>query len=174
MIQYLEVFLFIFIPFLAWGLVSYNLLIRDKIALDTSNNVLRTAIQEKLKLTPKFYKFIEQQLPSNYETNNHLKELSDTVDITADILKLLKNMTRIEEILNISVKQIEQNENKAKQQQFIDIKHYLLDIDIRIKRNLMQYDRAAKYLNARLDTFPANLFAKFFRIKPGIRIPDTV
>ena len=170
MIQYFEAFLFIFIPLFAWLLVSYNLLIREKIRMDTSNNELRSSIETKIKLTETFIKYTKQHLPGNKEMCVQLEEISDKINVAADIFELVIDTNLLEESINNCFKQIEQDENTACMQEFIDIRHLLIDIDARIRQNIMQYDLAAKYLNTRLGTFPANLFAKFFRIKPELRI----
>ncbi|GEM_PF-2378728 len=172
MFQYFEAFLFIFIPLFSWFLISYNLLIRDKIRLDIAIKEMAEEFQEKQKLIPILMNAINQYLPFSEVAKQRITELNVNFEECTNIYHFLTNINLLENQLLEYIKQIDNNTDANDDQIFNDLKHRLSQVDIRVKKFMMQYHRTAKHLNIRLGTFPANMFAKFFRIKPAEQLEN--
>ncbi len=172
MFQYFEAFLFIFIPLFSWFLISYNLLIRDKIRLDIAIKEMAEEFQEKQKLIPILMNAINQYLPFSEGAKQRIIELNVNFEECTNIYHFLTNINLLENQLLVYIKQIDNNTDANDDQIFNDLKHHLSQVDIRVKKFMMQYHRTAKHLNIRLGTFPANMFAKFFRIKPAEQLEN--
>ncbi|MCZ6802643.1 MAG: LemA family protein [Proteobacteria bacterium] len=161
----LEAFLFITILLLAWIIIIYNLLVRDKIRVRAGWSDIDVQLKRHHDLIPKLIEAVKQyaafesatlttitELRTRSEKSNQVGEIGDT-----------------ETALGSEIKQIlilaEAYPDLKANQSFLDLQHNLTNVEEHIQYARRYYNGAVRNLNTRIESFPDILIANFFKYK---------
>ena len=91
-----EFFLFIFIPLLAWVIIIYNLLVRDKIRVETAWSDIQVQLKRRHDLIPKLIDAVKQYAAFENATMTTITELRTRSEQSQDVKDLQHNLTDVE------------------------------------------------------------------------------
>ena len=80
-----EFFLFIFIPLLAWVIIIYNLLVRDKIRVETAWSDIQVQLKRRHDLIPKLIDAVKQYAAFENATMTTITELRTRSEQSQDV-----------------------------------------------------------------------------------------
>lgn len=160
-----EFFLFIFIPLLAWGIIIYNLLVRDKIRVETAWSDIEVQLKRRHDLIPKLIDAVKQYAAFENATMTAITELRTRSEQSQDV----KDISMVEKALGHEIKQLlllaEAYPDLKASQSFLDLQHNLTDVENHIQYARRYYNGSVRNLNIRVESFPDMLFARFFNFK---------
>lgn len=163
----LEAFVFITMPLLAWIIIIYNLLVRDKIRVQAGWSDIDVQLKRRHDLIPKLVEAVKQYAAFESATLTTITELrtrsekSNQVDEIGDAEATLDS--EIKQILLLA----EAYPDLKADQSFLDLQHNLTNVEEHIQYARRYYNGAVRNLNARIESFPDLLIAKFFRYQPA-------
>ena len=163
----LEAFVLITVLMLTWLIISYNLLVRDKIRVQAGWSDIDVQLKRRHDLIPKLVEAVKQyaayesatlttitELRTRSEQSNHVAEIGDAeAALDSEIKQLL--------LLAEAYPDLKAN------QSFLDLQHNLTDVENHIQYARRYYNGAVRNLNTRIDSFPDLLLARFFRFLPA-------
>jgi LemA protein len=163
----LEAFVFITVPLLAWIIIIYNLLVRDKIRVQAGWSDIDVQLKRRHDLIPKLVEAVKQyaafesatlttitELRTRSEKSNQVDEIGDTeAALDSEIKQML--------LLAEAYPDLKAN------QSFLDLQHNLTNVEEHIQYARRYYNGAVRNLNTRIESFPDLLIAKFFRFQPA-------
>ena len=160
-----EPFLFIFIFLLAWFIILYNLLVRDKIRVETAWSDIDVQLKRRHDLIPKLVEAVKQYAAFEAATLQTITELRTRSEQS----QLVDEISTMETRLDSEIKQLlllaeDYPELKANQS-FLDLQHNLTDVENHIQYARRYYNGAVRNLNTRIETFPDLVIARFFGFK---------
>ncbi len=162
-----EFFLFIFIPLLAWGIIIYNLLVRDKIRVESAWSDIQVQLKRRHDLIPKLVDAVKQYAAFENATLSTITELRTRSNSSHDV----KDISMVEKALAQEIKQLlvlaEAYPDLKASQSFLDLQHNLTDVEDHIQYARRYYNGAVRNLNIRIASFPDMLFARFFNFRPA-------
>ncbi len=163
----LEAFVFITVPLLAWIIIIYNLLVRDKIRVQAGWSDIDVQLKRRHDLIPKLVEAVKQyaafesatlttitELRTRSEKSNQVDEIGDT-EVALD--------SEIKQILLLA----EAYPDLKANQSFLDLQHNLTNVEEHIQYARRYYNGVVRNLNTRIESFPDLLIANFFRIQPA-------
>lgn len=163
----LEAFVFITIPLLAWMIIIYNLLVRDKIRVQMAWSDIEIQLKHRHNLIPKLVDIAKQYAAFESSTLATITELLTRSEES----KLVDEIDATETKLDAEIKKLlllaEAYPDLITNQSFLDLQHNLNTIEEYIERARRDYNYAVRNLNTRITAFPDLLFAKFFRFQPA-------
>lgn len=160
-----EFFLFIFIPLLAWAIIIYNLLVRDKIRVETAWSDIQVQLKRRHDLIPKLIDAVKQYAAFENATMTTITELRTRSEQCSKV----RDVSKVEKALGQELKQLlvlaEAYPDLKASQSFLDLQHNLSDVENHIQYARRYYNGAVRNLNIRVESFPDLLFARFFRFR---------
>ena len=157
----IEVFVFITVPLLAWVIIIYNLLVRDKIRVETAWSDIALQLQRRHDLIPKLLDVIKEH--ADFDSDTLTSIIASPANNNIDIGKINDTETIIDTELKQVLLLSEDYPNLKTNQSFLDLQHHLAEIEKHIEQTRRQYNQAVRNYNMRIAVFPDLLFAKFFR-----------
>lgn len=160
-----EFFLFLFIPLLAWGIIIYNLLVRDKIRVETAWSDIDVQLKRRHDLIPKLIEAVKQYAAFENATMTTITELRARSQQSRDV----KDISKVETTLDHEIKQLlvlaEAYPDLKANQSYLDLQHNLTDVENHIQYARRYYNGAVRNLNIRIESFPDMYLARFFNFQ---------
>ena len=163
----IEVFVFISVPLIAWIIIIYNLMVRDKIRVQSAWSDINIQLKRRHDLIPKLIDTVKQytdfesaslttitELRTQYQSHDHIKKISDA-EVALD--------SELQQLLLL----IESYPDLKASQSFINLQHEMKDIEAYIENARRHYNMTVRNFNIRIATFPDVLIARFFRFIPA-------
>ncbi len=162
-----EPFLFIFFFALAWFIIIYNLLVRDKIRVETAWSDIDVQLKRRHDLIPKLVEAVKQYAAFESATLQTITELRTRSAQSQQVEEIGKMETELgSEIKQLLLLAEDYPELKANQS-FLDLQRNLTDVENHIQYARRYYNGAVRNLNTRIETFPDLIIARFFRFLPA-------
>lgn len=161
----LEVFVFITVPLLAWIIIIYNLLVRDKIRVQSGWSDIDVQLKRRHDLIPKLIEAVKQYAAFESATLTTITELRSR----SEKIHQVEEIGASEAALDSEIKQIlllaEAYPDLKANQSFLDLQHNLTNVEEHIQYARRYYNGAVRNLNTRIESFPDLLIARFFRFQ---------
>ena len=162
-----EFFLFIFISLLAWCIIIYNLLVRDKVRVETAWSDIDVQLKRRHDLIPKLIDAVKQYAAFENATMVTITELRSLSQKSEDV----KDISKVETALDQEIKQLlvlaEAYPDLKANRSFLDLQHNLTDVENHIQYARRYYNGSVRNLNIRIESFPDLFIARFFNFKPA-------
>ena len=163
----LEAFVFITVPILAWIIISYNLLVRDKIRVQAAWSDINVQLKRRHDLIPKLVEAVKQYAAFESATLTTITELRTRSEQSNEISEISDTETALGEEIKKLLILVEAYPDLKSNQSFLDLQHNLTDVENHIQYARRYYNGAVRNLNTRIDSFPDMLLARFFRFQPA-------
>lgn len=163
----LEVFVLITIVLLAWLIISYNLLVRDKIRVQAGWSDIDVQLKRRHDLIPKLVEAVKQYATYESATLTTITELRTLSQQSDKIVEISDAETALESEIRQLLLLAEAYPDLKANQSFLDLQHNLTDVENHIQYARRYYNGAVRNFNTRIDSFPDLLIARFFRFQPA-------
>ncbi len=160
-----EPFLFLFIPFLAWLIIMYNLLVRDNIRVKAAWSDIDVQLKRRHDLIPKLIEAVKQYAAFEASTLETITELRNRSEHSHHVDEIGEAEVALDSHIKQLVMLAEAYPDLKANQSFLDLQHNLTDVENHIQYARRYYNGAVRNLNTRIDTFPDLLIARFFRFQ---------
>ena len=171
----MEIIWFVITGIVLWGIVIYNLLVRDKNRVLAAWSDIDVQLKRRHDLIPKLVDAVRQY--SAYEQATlraitTLRSKSEQAQAIEEIGPLEAALT--EKIHTLLMLAEDYPELKASQS-FLDLQRNLTEVENNIQFARRFYNGAVRNLNTRIDTFPDTLVARWFRYQyaPYFELEET-
>ncbi|PLX74687.1 MAG: hypothetical protein C0615_08905 [Desulfuromonas sp.] len=150
---------------LAWGIILYNRLVRDRNRVATAWSDIDVQLKRRHDLIPKLVAAVEQYARYERSTLQTIVEIRaearDTGDVGArgELEKLLGQ--RLHRLIALA----EDYPDLKADQSFLQLQNDLTDTENHIQYARRFYNGAVRNLNTRIDSFPDLLLARLFRFR---------
>ncbi len=152
---------------LAWGVLSYNLLVRDKHRVAQAWSDVEVQLKRRHDLVPKLVETVKQHAGFEQdvlEQVTRLRALGKAGDSPA-------RLGPIETELSVGVHRLvalaESYPALRASDSFLNLQHNLTEVENQIQHARRYYNGAVNRLNTRIETFPDLLIARLLRFLPA-------
>ncbi len=150
---------------LVWGIVLFNLLVRDKNRVLAAWSDIDVQLKRRHDLLSKLIAAVRQY--ANYEqaVMEKVTALRAQAETTSDLDEKGKLESAISEDIRQLILVAENYPDLKSSQNFLDLQQNISDAESHIQFARRYYNGAVRNLNTRIDSFPDMLVAKLFRFE---------
>jgi len=163
----IEIIILIVSLLLGWGIVIYNLLVRDKNRVLAAWSDIDVQLKRRYDMIPKLVQAVKQYAAYESATIEAVTELRAQSEHTNEVGKKGK----IESVLGSELRKLiaiaeDYPELKANQS-FLDLQNNLTAVEQHIQYARRYYNGAVRNLNIRIESFPDLIIARLFVYRPA-------
>ena len=162
--EYLPV---IFFACLVWGIVIYNLLIRDRNRVLTAWSDIDVQLNRRHDLIPNLTKTVKQYAGYERSTFTAITELRTQSRLLNDVGEKSKVEIELGDKLHKLIAIAENYPDLKANKTFLDLQTQLAEVENQIQYARRYYNGAVRNFNTRIDSFPDLLVARCFRFQPA-------
>jgi len=163
----MELIIVFFVAVIAWFIIIYNLLVRDKNRVLAAWSDIDVQLKRRHDLIPKLIDAVKQYAAYESTTLSAITVLrSESADASG-----IEKKGQIESQLSTKLHQLialaEDYPDLKANQSFLDLQNNLTDVENNIQYARRYYNGAVRNLNIRVDSFPDMLIARTFNFIPA-------
>ncbi len=162
MLQHLEIYLLVFGLPLAWAIVIYNLLVRDRNRVLTAWSDIDVQLKRRHDLIPKLVEAVKQYAGYESSTLAHITELRAQSEALSDIVRKGEIESELGGLVGRLVALAEDYPDLKANASYLDLQHNLSDVEQHLQYARRYYNGAVRNLNIRIESFPDMLIARLF------------
>lgn len=162
-----EIIMTIIVACVVWGIVMYNLLVRDKNRVLAAWSDIDVQLKRRHDLIPKLIDAVKQYAGYESATISAITELRTQSQSLTDVTKKGEVESRLGDKLRNLIAISEDYPDLKANESFLDLQRNLTDVEEHIQYARRYYNGAVRNLNIRIDSFPDLLVARFFRFIPA-------
>jgi LemA protein len=150
---------------LIWGIIVYNLLIRDRNLIKEAWSGIDVQLKRRHNLIPNLVASVEgyskyerklfEEITQKRTGSSNLTNLKDRAAAETDLSGLIKSLFVVVE----DYPDLKANAN------FLDLQHQLVEIEDQLQYARRYYNGAVRNYNIRVESFPGNIIAKLFSFR---------
>lgn len=148
---------------LVWGIVIYNLLVRDRHGVDAAWSDIDVQLKRRHDLIPKLVDVVKQYAAYEQSTLSAVTELRAQSERAPDIAGKSRTEGRLTEALHKLIAVAEAYPDLKANQQFLTLQQQISEVEDHIQYARRYYNGAVRNLNIRIDSFPDLIIARAFR-----------
>lgn len=163
----MEILLLVLLPLVAWAIIIYNKLVRDKNRVLAAWSDIDVQLKRRHDLIPKLVEAV--QAYSRYEQSSldHITHLRSAAAATATPGERERLESDLNDQLHALLLIAEAYPDLKAGEQYLELLRQLSDVENQIQYARRYYNGAVRNLNVRIDSFPDTLVARAFRFRPA-------
>lgn len=157
--------LLLFASILLWGIVAFNLLVRDKNRVSAAWSDIDVQLKRRHDLLAKLVEVVKQYQKYEQAVMENVTALRSHADRTDSLTEKAKLETEIGENIRQLILVAENYPELKASDNFLDLQRNISDAESQIQFARRYYNGAVRNLNTRIDSFPDTLIARLFRFR---------
>lgn len=162
-----EFILIVFAALTLWGIVIYNLLVRDKNRVLAAWSDIDVQLKRRHDLIPKLVDAVRQYASYESATISAITELRNHSQSLTDVAEKGEVEIKLGDQLHRLIAIAEDYPDLKASSSFLDLQKNLSDVEEHIQYARRYYNGAVRNLNIRIDSFPDMFIARLFRFRPA-------
>ncbi|AKH21868.1 LemA family protein [Sedimenticola thiotaurini] len=163
----MEILLLLLLPLIAWAIIIYNKLIRDKNRVLAAWSDIDVQLKRRHDLIPKLVTAVQSYSHYEQSTLDHITHLRSAAAATATPAERERLESGLSEQLRSLLLIAEAYPDLKAGEQYLDLLRQLSDVENHIQYARRYYNGAVRNLNVRIDSFPDLLIARAFHFRPA-------
>jgi LemA protein len=163
----MEILLLLLLPLIAWAIIIYNKLVRDKNRVLAAWSDIDVQLKRRHDLIPKLVDAVRAYARYEQSTLDHITHLRSAASATAAPTERERLESGLNEQLRSLLLLAEAYPDLKAGEQYLDLLEQLSDVENHIQYARRYYNGAVRNLNVRIDSFPDLLIASAFRFHPA-------
>lgn len=151
-----------------WGIILYNLLVRDRHRVDAAWSDIDVQLKRRHDLIPKLVDVVKQYTAYEQATLSAVTELRFQSEQLTDIAGKSQTEGQLAEALHKLIAVAEAYPELKANEQFLHLQQQLSAVEDHIQYARRYYNGAVRNLNIRIDSFPDLIVARAFRYTPRV------
>ncbi len=163
----MEILLLLLLPLVAWAIIIYNKLVRDKNRVLAAWSDIDVQLKRRHDLIPKLVDAVHAYSHYEQTTLDHITHLRSAAAATTAPAERERLESGLSEQLRSLLLIAEAYPDLKAGDQYLDLLRQLSDVENHIQYARRYYNGAVRNLNVRIDSFPDLLIARAFRFLPA-------
>ncbi|WP_275096107.1 LemA family protein [Sedimenticola hydrogenitrophicus] len=163
----MEILLLLLLPLIAWAIIIYNKLVRDKNRVLAAWSDIDVQLKRRHDLIPKLVDAVQAYARYEQSTLDHITHLRTAASATTAPAERGRLESDLNEQLRSLLLLAEAYPDLKAGAQYLDLLQQLSDVENHIQYARRYYNGAVRNLNVRIDSFPDLLIARTFRFHPA-------
>jgi len=152
---------------LAWGVVAYNLLVRDKHRVAQAWSDVEVQLKRRHDLVPKLVEAVKRHAGFEQEVLTQVTRLRALGEAGESPARLGPIETQLSNGVHRLVALAESYPELRASESFLNLQHNLTEVEDQIQYARRYYNGAVNRLNTRIETFPDLLVARMLGFAPA-------
>lgn len=152
---------------LVWGIIIFNLLIRDRNRVLAAWSDIDVQLTRRHDLIPNLTKTVKQYASYERSTINAITELRTQSQSLNDVAEKGKVEFKLGDQLHKLIAIAENYPDLKANRTFLDLQTQLAEVENQIQYSRRYYNGAVRNFNTRIDSFPDLLVARCFHFQPA-------
>jgi LemA protein len=151
---------------LIWGVMIYNLLVRDRHRVDAAWSDIDVQLKRRHDLIPKIVDVVKQYAAYEQTTLTAVTELRQQSKQLRDVAAIGQSESKLADALHRLLAVAESYPELKASQQFLNLQQQISEAEDHIQYARRYYNGAVRNLNIRIDSFPDLVVARALRYTP--------
>ena len=152
---------------LAWGVVAYNLLVRDKHRVAQAWSDVQVQLKRRHDLVPKLVEAVKRHAGFEQSVQEQVTRLRALGEAGESPARLGQIESQLSAGMHRLVALAESYPELRASDSFLNLQHNLTEVEDQIQHARRYYNGAVNRLNTRIETFPDLLVARLLRFTPA-------